>query len=207
MAVSRLPFAIVTGANQGIGFEIARSLGRQGYSVLMTSRDLAKGAEAALQLKADGAQVNVLQLDITDAESIKRFSRDVANACPEGVAVLVNNAGFAYKGDIFGASEARVTIACNYYGTRQLTDALLPVLRLHAGSRIINVCSTAGKLKQVSAALQERFSSPTATADSIRDLCEEFIAAVTLGDFRARGWPGSMYGVSKVSSPHFRAQN
>jgi carbonyl reductase 1 len=111
----------------------------------------------------------------------------------------VNNAGFAFKGDTFGAAEARTTIACNVYGTMAVTDALLPLLRSRAeGARIVNVCSQAGRLVQVSPALRARFSDSKASAGSVKELCEEFIAAVESGDYAMHGWPRSMYGISKV---------
>ena len=108
--------AVVTGANKGIGAEIARQLAAQGIAVVATSRDKRRGADAAAALSADvqrpvafhqarlqllcvlcSAAETRLQLDVTDADSVAAFADWVQRTYPQGVSILVNNAGIAYK--------------------------------------------------------------------------------------------------------------
>ena len=140
-------------------------------------------------------------VDLEDPVSLERLKADVAHWEP--VHALVNNAGFAFHGDTFGPAEARKTMAVNLLGTMGVTDAVLPALLKSVGSgdapRIINVCSVAGRLGIVSPALQTRFSRPDATPADVKGLAEEFLSAVEAGDYAGKGWPKSMYGVSKLA--------
>ena len=132
--------AVVTGANKGIGYEIARILATEGFTTVVASRNTELGNAAVSQLKAaqPDAAVDFVQLDITDAASVA--------ACAEAlkvkygrVDILVNNAGIAYKGSIFGAEEAATTMNCNLKGTRSISEAVLPLMP--EGGRIVNLCS------------------------------------------------------------------
>ena len=200
--MSRL--AIVTGAAQGIGLEIARLLGAAdtGFSVLLTARDGVRGAAAAAELRQAGARVSFHALDITNRVSIEALVRHVEHYHGGRVHALVNNAGIAFKGDVWGAAEAEATMACNLLGTIAVTDALRHCLRAAATpaepARIINVCSQMGRLAQVSPRLQAAFQSVTCAAD-VAALASEFVAAVADGTYAEKGWPRSMYGVSKLA--------
>lgn len=66
------------------------------------------------------------------------------------------------------------------------------------GARIINICSQAGRLNQVSVPLQTKFQDPAATKESVAALLEQFIADVRAGKHREAGWSNSMYGISKL---------
>ncbi len=85
-----------------------------------------------------------------------------------------------------------------------MTAAALPLLRRAAAAggglvpRVVNLASQAGRLSQVSPELGRRFSN-AASADAVLQLADEFVAAVARGDYRACGWPRSMYGVSKLA--------
>jgi carbonyl reductase 1 len=183
------PTAIVTGSNRGIGFEIARLLAAAGLRVVATARDAAAGAAAAEKIRAATGNPAVVsqQLDIADAASVARFAAWCAaeEARPE---VLVNNAGMAFKGDAWGAAEARATIDTNYRGTKALCEALAPLLPDGRG-RIINVGSFAGKLGIVkSEALEQRFAEAD-RAEELDALAAEFEGGVARGDYAAVGWP------------------
>lgn len=214
--------AVVTGANQGIGFEIAAKLAASGAAVVVCGRDSAKAEAAARAVDARVAEAATtattatvatrpLQLDIVDAASIAAAVAKLTewfggDAGGHGVDALVNNAGMAFKGDTFGADEARATMATNVFGTMAVTRAMLPLLRQAAaadggagGTRVVNVCSQAGRLAQVAPPLQARFQDPAANDATITALVREFVDAVAAGDYAARGWPRSMYGVSKLA--------
>src|SRR5574337_1354025 len=84
--------ALITGANKGIGFEIARQLGRQGMTVRLGARDEGRGQEAAEKLRADGVDARAIQLDVTSQETIQRAERRIQQEFGR-LDVLVNNAG------------------------------------------------------------------------------------------------------------------
>src|ERR1700677_389754 len=84
--------AVVTGANSGIGKEIARALGRMGATVVLACRNPARAEEARSQLAAGGAQVEVLPLDLSRFASIRSFAEHLAKVHPR-IDILVNNAG------------------------------------------------------------------------------------------------------------------
>lgn len=182
---------VVTGANKGIGLEIARRLAHNSqFSVILCSRDLAAGQAAATSI---GGRVSAMQLDIENEESVKSF----AAAVQPNIWALVNNAGIAFKGDAFDESVARTTFSCNYYGTVRITSALLPLLV--PGGHVINVSSRAGLLKLVSPELQQRFLAPDMATDALTALCEEFCTSVADGTFASKGWSKTCYGSSKIA--------
>lgn len=102
------------------------------------------------------------------------------------------------QGDTFGEAEAIETLATNYFGTRAVTDAFVPLLTASRG-RVVNVASTAGALRIVSAPLAARFSGPDLSRGALDDLVSEFVGGVRDGSYAAQGWPRSMYGVSKLA--------
>eukprot|EP00850_Spirogloea_muscicola_P016435 SM000133S26801 [mRNA] locus=s133:183225:189279:- [translate_table: standard] len=192
--------AVVTGANKGIGYFIARRLATEGVTCIATARKTDLGEEAVSKLRGQGFQNIVFhQLDITDGASVDAFARWLEQTYG-GLDVLVNNAGFAYKGNVFGAAEARQTLDVNYRGTRAVCERLKPLLRSSTvGARVVNVCSGAGKLRIVSPELQRKFSDPNLTTDKLDGLVEDFITGIEKGTYRQAGWPDSMYGVSKLA--------
>lgn len=207
--------ALVTGSNQGIGKAICLALGKtDGIHTIMAARRVSEAEKALEELQHAGArnlEVCPVPLEITseeDCASVRRFFEQKHGGA---LHILVNNAGFAYKGDTFGVEEARHTIGVNFLGTAKVTEALLPCLRTgrsnsNADVRIINICSQAGRLGQVSPQLQARFQDPSITKADIERLCDEFISAIdselnrgVSGALSAAGWPHSMYGISKLA--------
>lgn len=88
--------ALVTGANKGIGFEVARQLARRGDTLLLGARNEGRGREAAENLKAEGLDVEFVHLDVEDAATHQRAAKFVAEKFGE-LDVLVNNAGIALE--------------------------------------------------------------------------------------------------------------
>src|SRR4051794_2496589 len=84
--------AVVTGANRGIGYEVARELAKQNYQVILTARDRQKGEQACAKLKNENLDVSFFLLDVTNSASIHDLSEYLLNRCGR-LDVLVNNAG------------------------------------------------------------------------------------------------------------------
>ena len=156
------------------------------------------GQQAVATLRAEtGGDLLFGQLDVTDAASVAAFAAWAEKELGH-VDALVNNAGIAFKGDTWGASEAKATVDTNYRGTRAVTEALLPLIG--RGGRVVNVCSRAGTSRLVagSPGLAARWAAVASAAD-VDALVAEFEAAVADGSWQAKGWPKSMYGVSKLA--------
>ncbi|GAA1593991.1 SDR family oxidoreductase [Actinoplanes couchii] len=138
--------ALVTGANKGIGFETARLLAERGMTVLVGSRDLARGEKAAAQLPGAVA----IQIDVTDDASIAQAAELVTDDYGR-LDVLVNNAGItgSVVGSRGGPSEAtrealQEVFETNVFGLVAVTNAFLPLLRASKSARIVNVSSEVG---------------------------------------------------------------
>ncbi len=142
--------AVVTGGNKGIGFEVARQLGRRGYAVVIGCRDAGRGEAAAGKLRAEGVDVRAVPLDVTaegsPAAAAARVGADLGR-----VDVLVNNAGVALEAAaVAGADLAKVraTYETNVFGLLAVTQAFLPLVRQSPAGRVVNVSSGLGSLAQ-----------------------------------------------------------
>jgi NAD(P)-dependent dehydrogenase (short-subunit alcohol dehydrogenase family) len=141
--------ALITGANRGIGLEIARGLGRRpGTAVLVAARDAAAAEESARVLQGEGLQAHGIHLDVTDAGTIGRASRTIGLRF-DRLDVLVNNAGIALDyapPSLLSMDVVRQTYETNVFGAIATTQILLPLLRKSNAPRIVNVSSGLGSL-------------------------------------------------------------
>jgi NAD(P)-dependent dehydrogenase (short-subunit alcohol dehydrogenase family) len=152
--------ALVTGANKGIGYEVARLLGEQGATVLVGARDKTHGDDAARALQRAGIGAHHVQLDVTDQASIDDAAQRI-EAEHGRLDVLVNNAGITGAGtsaasgldaDDWGRpSETTVALLrtvyeTNVFGVVAVTNAMLPLLRRAPAARIVNVSSEVGSI-------------------------------------------------------------
>jgi NAD(P)-dependent dehydrogenase (short-subunit alcohol dehydrogenase family) len=140
--------SLISGANKGIGLEIARGLARAGHHVLIGCRDTAAGEAAAAAIRKDGGHADPLPLDVTDDGSIAAAARAIGDRFGR-LDVLVNNAGTALDGRTPGASLRSVfhdTFEVNVFGVACLTEAMAPLLVKSGHGRIVNVSSGLGSL-------------------------------------------------------------
>jgi NAD(P)-dependent dehydrogenase (short-subunit alcohol dehydrogenase family) len=141
--------ALITGANKGLGFEMARQLGQAGVRVVMAARDSAKGEAAAAKLRDEGLDVQFLRLDVTDKKD-----RAAASALLEEkfgrLDILINNAGILAEalggGKVSTTTEDVIhrTFETNFFAPVALTQALLPLLQKSDAGRIVNMSSILG---------------------------------------------------------------
>lgn len=149
--------ALVSGANTGVGFQIAKALVENGYTVYVGSRDLQKGKAAVEQL---GESAKAIQLDITDNESIRTAVKTIKDESGY-LTLLVNNAAVSHVGepgrtmeDVLGSqrasivpiNELKTVWETNVFGTLVLTQVCLPLLHQAANARIVTVSSALGSL-------------------------------------------------------------
>lgn len=149
--------ALVTGANKGIGFQIAKALADNGYTVFIGSRNLPNGVTAAQEI---GGKSQAIQLDITDAASVSAAVEKIEKDCGR-LDLLVNNAAISNSGSHRGTmeemlaahrpsvvpiDEIRKVWETNVFSTLAVTQAFLPLLRKAQSARIVTVSSGLGSL-------------------------------------------------------------
>ncbi len=144
--------ALVTGANKGIGKDIARQLGALGMTVLIGARDAGRGEEAAAELRASGADAHALIIDVTDPATLDAAAVKIEQDYGR-LDVLINNAGISI--DAFGSPASatsldtlRRTYETNVFGVASVTKAFLPLLKKSEAGRIVNMSSGLGSLTE-----------------------------------------------------------
>ena len=150
--------ALVTGANKGIGFEVARQLARKGFRVFLGARNREAGRAAAEKLRREGEKernheghdvVTVLQIDVADAASVERAAEEFSRHS-DYLDVLVNNAGILLDGDkdVLTATPETLetTLRTNTLGALLVAQAFVPFLKKSGAPRIVNVSSGGGQL-------------------------------------------------------------
>jgi NAD(P)-dependent dehydrogenase (short-subunit alcohol dehydrogenase family) len=156
------PVALVTGANQGIGLQIAKELVTHGFIVLVGSRNFERGEAAAKEV---GPDARAIQLDVTDENSIVAAAKRIRSELGR-LDVLVNNAAISNtrlqpgmsieeyskttRPSVVSLDEVRAVFETNVYGVLAVTQAMLPLLREAPAARIVNVSSGVGSLTRSS---------------------------------------------------------
>lgn len=142
--------ALVTGANKGIGFEVAKQLAQKGYFVYVGSRKLENGLLAARQLTSEGlSHVAALQLDVTNPESVNTALKTISEKTTV-LDVLVNNAGISggFQQLALGATVElfKEVYETNLFGVIRVTQAFIDLLKKSPAPRIVNVSTSMASL-------------------------------------------------------------
>ena len=142
----------MTGANKGIGFEVARQLVREGFRVFLGARDRKAGKVAAEKLNQEGknqGKISFLEIDVSQPESVQRATEEFARQS-DRLDALVNNAGILLDEDkdvlALSAEMFQTTLRTNTLGALLVSQAFLPFLRKSDNPRIVNVSSGGGQL-------------------------------------------------------------
>ncbi|OVA14093.1 Short-chain dehydrogenase/reductase SDR [Macleaya cordata] len=218
------------GGNKGIGLEICRQLASNGIIVVLTARDEERGIRAVEDLKGSGIpDVIFHQLDVKDPTSITSLANFIETHFRK-LDILVNNAGdngLIVEGEAMKALNFRggnlkdenanllkgvveetyerteECVETNYYGTKRVTEALLPLLQLSNSARIVNVSSIYGQLKFISnEKIKEELNNVDClTIERIDELMRKFLKDFREGTLKTNGWPVaiSAYKVSKAA--------
>jgi NAD(P)-dependent dehydrogenase (short-subunit alcohol dehydrogenase family) len=144
--------ALITGANKGIGFEIARQLGSDhGMTVLVGARDESRGREAVDKLTALGLDAHTIHLDVTDPASVEAAKAKIEHEFGGQLDVLINNAGVVLDWNPPSETDLekfKATYETNVVGPLLVTKVMLPLLRRSAAGRVVNMSSGLGSLTQ-----------------------------------------------------------
>lgn len=160
MASTADKVAVVTGANRGIGLEVARELARAGFKVVLACRDESKGKKVQSQLLSEGLNVDVRAVDVTESGSIRDLDLYLRKKYGR-LDVLVNNAGIMLDHFEDGQpvmsiidcdlTEVRKTMETNVYGAISVIKELLPLMKENHYGRIVNVSSGLGQMSEMGA--------------------------------------------------------
>ncbi|KAL9252809.1 (+)-neomenthol dehydrogenase-like protein [Drosera capensis] len=221
-------YAVVTGANKGMGFEVCKQLASSGVTVILTARDPKRGLEALEGLSTSGLSelLHFHQLDVTDSESVAALA-DFVKAKFGKLDILVNNGGILgahldadglraraavleqvdlsiFVGNATQTYElAEACIDTNFYGVRRMVQALLPLLQLSDSPRIVNVSSVSGKLQfmQNEWAKGILYNIDNLTEEKLVKVVTEFLHDLKDGSHAEKGWStlGPAYMVSKAT--------
>jgi len=146
---AHMKIALVTGANKGIGREVARQLAAKGFHVFIGARNRSAGRKAADEIAKKGGKATFLEIDVSDNNSVAAAAREFAKAS-DHLDVLVNNAGIIVDGDdaILEINDEllRKTLETNTLGALRVIRAFVPLLAKSKAPRVINVSSGGGQL-------------------------------------------------------------
>jgi NAD(P)-dependent dehydrogenase (short-subunit alcohol dehydrogenase family) len=170
--------ALVTGANKGIGYEIAAGLGRLGWNVGVGARDEQRREDAVARLRAAGVDAFGVPLDVTDDASVAAAAALVEEQAGR-LDVLVNNAaitgGMPQHPTAVDPETVMAVVDTNVLGVIRVTNAMLPLLRRSASPRIVNMSSSVGSLT-----LQTAPGAQTGPISAAYSPSKSFLTAVTV---------------------------
>ena len=190
--------AVVTGANQGLGFALVEGLCRAMRpedAVYLTARDEGRGAQAMATVRERGLNPRFAQLDVCDPKSIERFATDL-DAEHGAVDIVLSNAARPIDRAVPFAEQVRAFVDTSNFATTRLIETLGPMLR--DGGRFIVVASALGRLRHIPEPLRARFDRATSLR-AIDDVMHAYVDAVEQGTAAAEGWPEWINIPSKVA--------
>lgn len=189
--------ALVTGANQGLGYALVKELAARlapQDTVCLAARSKQRGEEAVRKLGETRAKVNFVQLDVTNSESIAALVKTLA----EGVDIVASNAAARIVKDRPQREQVRAFIETNNHGSRNLFGALAPLLRNNA--RYVMVASSYGQLRHLHKMLRSQFyhTKQNLDLDDIEKTMDVYVQEVEQDKAEAAFWPESIDVPSKV---------
>jgi NAD(P)-dependent dehydrogenase (short-subunit alcohol dehydrogenase family) len=194
--VSRI--AVVTGANQGLGYALvgglAQRLGPEDI-VYLTGRDPDRVEQAASRLDTTVARIRTHTLDVRDEDAVTGFAQELSGS-HGGVDIVFSNAAARLTPDTSWSDLVGPFVETNNLGTTRMLRAFAPILR--PGGRLLVVASDFGTLRGLPAGLHERFDTDTMTLADVDTVMTAWRDAVLNGTAEQEGWPDWINIPSKV---------
>ena len=189
--------ALVTGANRGIGLEVARQLALRCFTTILGARDLQKGEESANSLQQGGLKVIPIELDVTGQQSIDAAKLMVEERFGK-LDVLVNNAAILYdcwqRAENANFDTVREAFETNTLGAWRMCQAFIPLLRKSKHARIVNVSSESGSLTVMGGGTPAYSVSKAALNALTRMLADELRSSHILVNSVCPGWVATEMG-------------
>ena len=171
--------ALITGANRGIGLETARQLGKLGVTVLVGARELTKGEAAVAELKKDGVDARAVKLDVVDRADHAAVAKLIEKQFGR-LDILVNNAavnldkGHGHETSTVPRVALKETFETNFFAVVELTQTLLPLIRMSDAGRIVNVSSSQGSLTMLAEKNSVVYAQKTFAYDASKTALNSF---------------------------------
>jgi NAD(P)-dependent dehydrogenase (short-subunit alcohol dehydrogenase family) len=185
------PVALVTGAETGLGREIARQLSARNIAVVVTARETPLAEVVRRELKTSGGTAWAVQLDVCDDASVARAVREVTDRVGS-LDILINNAGICMdscEGPLgTDLAVVRKTLETNLLGAWRVSQAFVPLLRHSIGGRIVNISSTMGQLETMGTDSPAYRVSKTALNALTAMLASELASTQVLVNAADPGW-------------------
>lgn len=191
--------ALVTGANQGLGFALVKRLAADLAPediVYLTARDEARGRAALDALGKTRAKVAFLRLDVSEDASVSAAA-DTLRERHGGIDIVISNAAARIPRDRPASEIVDTFVNTNNHGTARMLKAFMPLLRRNA--RYVVVASSFGSLRNLPPALQEHFEGDSLTLDDVEQVMDDYAAAVKAGTAASAGWPEWINIPSKIA--------
>lgn len=181
--------AVVTGANQGLGFALVRSLcqtlGSQDV-IYLTTRDQQRGEAAIRQLQAEGLSPHFHLLDVTDDQAVTAFA-ELLKQQYGGADIVISNAAARISPTILLAQQVAQFIETNNYGTYRIIKAFMPLL--NDGARFLVVARAFGSLQYLPSQLHHKFDISHLTLEEVEEVMAEYVQLVESDQAVEYGWP------------------
>ncbi|WP_437730417.1 SDR family NAD(P)-dependent oxidoreductase [Sorangium sp. So ce1335] len=191
--------ALVTGANQGLGYAMVARLCQDlpsGSTVYLAARDPARGEAAVASLREQGLQPSLAPLDVTDDASVEALAETVARR-HGGIDIVLSNAAARIVKERPQAAQVRAFIDTNNHGTTRMIRAFGPLLR--DGGRLLVVASAFGSLTKLDPRLHHLFDPATRSLEDIERVMDEYVELVERGEAEAHHWPAWINIPSKIA--------
>jgi NAD(P)-dependent dehydrogenase (short-subunit alcohol dehydrogenase family) len=189
--------ALISGANRGLGFEVARQLAADGITVLLGARNPTAGDKAARQLRREGGVAIAVPLDVTSTDDVRALAAQIEGEYGR-LDILINNAGAYFDIDNQASSVdmgvVRQALETNLLGAWQLTEAMLPLMRRYGYGRIVNVSSGCGAIDSEGSGSPAYRVSKAALNSHTRMLATELQGSGILVNAVCPGWVATDMG-------------
>ena len=191
--------AIVTGANQGLGFALVKALCKQlgsAASVYLTARNATRGEAAISKMNEKGLSPILHILDVTDAKSVNTFAEKIREQ-HRGVDIVISNAAARISPNIPQSEQVALFVNTNNHGTYRMIKAFMPLLRENA--RFLVVASSFGTLRNLSPGLHDGFDVTKRSLEEIEKLIDKYVQLVETDQAAGHGWPEWINIPSKIA--------
>ncbi len=198
-----MKIALVTGSNQGIGFEIAKQLYHKNVFdlILLGCRNVQAGKEAMQQIisspPSSSTKLECVPVDLAKFETILLL-KEYLQSHSYRLQVLINNAATASHGPSLTRDIAANTLQVNYFGTKHLIEQLIDCMVTNGEARIINVSSMMGQYYTDAKSQSIKANISSMKLSDVDQLANDFIEAVAKNQVEQHGWRNNSYAVSKL---------